>query len=98
MIGLSCVKALAPGGRIVFYGGTAGAWPEIQPAALFFKQGSIMGSTMGSPSDFKEMLDFLNEHKIIPVVSDVFKIDACTEAFKHMEEGKQAGKIVFDMA
>jgi hypothetical protein len=30
-------------------------------------------------------------------VSDVFAIDECATAFKHMEEGKQAGKIIFDL-
>jgi D-arabinose 1-dehydrogenase-like Zn-dependent alcohol dehydrogenase len=57
-------RVLANGGRIVFYGGTAGAWPKIQPAALFFKQGTIMGSTMGSPADFATMIDFVNEHQV----------------------------------
>jgi D-arabinose 1-dehydrogenase-like Zn-dependent alcohol dehydrogenase len=35
--------------------------------------------------------------QLVPIVSDVFSIDECATAFKHMEEGKQAGKIVFDL-
>jgi D-arabinose 1-dehydrogenase-like Zn-dependent alcohol dehydrogenase len=88
---------LAPGGRIVFYGGTAGAWPKINPALLFFKQGRIEGSTMGSPSDFKAMVKFVDKHKLVPVVSNVFDLAQCQDAFEFMEQGRQTGNIVFSV-
>ncbi|MEL6987179.1 MAG: zinc-binding dehydrogenase, partial [Bacteroidota bacterium] len=54
------------GGRIVLYGGTKGNWEKINPAHVFFKQLSILGSTMGSDQDFEQMLALVNQHKIVP--------------------------------
>jgi len=91
------LHALANGGRVVFYGGTAGSWPKINPALLFFKQARVEGSTMGSPSDFRAMLDFVEEHQIVPVVSDTFSLEQCKEAFEFLEAGNQTGNVVFDV-
>lgn len=87
------VKLANPGGRIVFYGGTNGNI-QINPQLVFWKQISILGSTMGSDQDFTEMLEFVNFHKIIPKVDSIFPINEFDKAFKKMESGDQFGKIV----
>ena len=88
------LRVLAPAGRFVFYGGTAGKWPEILPQRLFFKQVSILASTMGSPKDFSEMLGFVDQHKIRPIVDGVFPLQEGVEAFRRLESGAQMGKVV----
>jgi len=87
------LKLANPGGRIVFYGGTNGNI-QINPQTVFWKQLSILGSTMGSDQDFAEMLEFVNFHKIIPRVDSIFPINEFDKAFKKMESGDQFGKIV----
>lgn len=87
-----------PGGRIVVYGGTAGPIGNIAPQKLFWKQVSILGSTMGSESDFHNLLRLVRERELVPVVDEVFPFDEALEGAKKMEAGKQFGKIVVSMA
>ena len=47
----SFISLIGSGGRIVFFGGTNGSWPSIKPQHLFFKQASILATTMGSPRE-----------------------------------------------
>jgi NADPH:quinone reductase-like Zn-dependent oxidoreductase len=84
----------APGGRIVFFGATRGNAPDVALRKVFWKQLSLLGSTMGSPSDWAAMTEFVGRHAVRPVVSDVFPIARGPEAFSLMEKGGQFGKIV----
>lgn len=89
------VKVSNPGARIVFYGGTAGKIEGLNPQPVFWRQISLLGSTMGSPADFKAMIDFVTEYKITPVIDSVLPFDQLNEGFKKMAKGDQFGKIVF---
>ncbi len=90
----SLVKLANLGGRIGIYGGTMGVVPNLSPQPIFWKQLSILGSTMGSDRDFAAMLDFVSQHKIVPVVDAVFDLKDGASAFERMEQGGQFGKIV----
>ncbi len=92
------IKLAKPGGRIGIYGGTNGAVPNFSPQPVFWKQLSILGSTMGSDQDFGAMLDFVNFHKFVPVVDTVFSLEDGGGAFERMEKGAQFGKIVLEIA
>jgi zinc-binding alcohol dehydrogenase/oxidoreductase len=83
-----------PGGRIVFFGGTAGNIPELNARPIFWKQLQLLGTTMGTQEDFKAMLDFVHAHKIVPVVDEVFPLSDAQKAFDKMGAAKQFGKIV----
>ena len=83
-----------PGGRIVVYGATQGNPANIIARRIFWKQLNLLGSTMGSPADFNEMIKFVNHHKIKPIVDKVFAFNEGEMAMQRMEEGKQFGKIV----
>lgn len=84
----------APGGRIVFFGGTAGNLPELNGRRIFWKQLNVMGTTMGSPADFRNMLAFVNKHKIRPVIDSSFPLDAVNTAFKRLVAPEAFGKII----
>ncbi len=87
-----------PGGRIVFFGATRGNTPELALRKIFWRQLNLLGSTMGSPLDFRAMLDFVNQHRITPVISETFPLDRVSEAFDLMDHGGQFGKIVVSLA
>lgn len=90
----SLVDLAAPGGRIAFFGATRGN-PNVLPMRkIFWRQLSLLGSTMGSPSDWASMLAGVERHRIKPVVGEVFAFDRAAEAFGLMERGGQFGKIV----
>jgi len=83
-----------PGARIVFFGGTAGDIPAINGRKIFWKQLQILGTTMGTSTDFEHMLSFMNQHQIVPVIDEVFPLTEADKAVKKMEHSSQFGKIV----
>jgi zinc-binding alcohol dehydrogenase/oxidoreductase len=83
-----------PGARIVFFGATAGSIPELNPRVLFSKQIQLLGTMMGSPDDFTAMLNLVNEHKIVPVVDEVFPLGNAQQAVDKMGNSAQFGKVV----
>ena len=93
----SLIDLASPGGRIVFFGATTGMVPEFNSRKVFWKQLSLLGTTMGSPEDFAGMLATVGRHAIKPVVSDAFPLARASEAFALMERGGQFGKIVVTM-
>lgn len=91
-IGRLC-DAAAPGGRIVLYGATRGE-AVVPLRKIYWRNLSLLGSTMGSPADWAAMVRFVAEHRIRPVVGDAFPLARADEAFGRMERGEQFGKIV----
>ncbi len=85
---------LRTGGKIVIFGGTAGKIPELTAAKLFWNQASVLGTTMGSPQDFENMMNFVQAHNLEPVIDKIFPMVDAELAFKHMENHEQFGKIV----
>lgn len=88
------INVVKPGGRIVFYGATQGNPSGLNARKVFWNQIKLLGSTMGSDLDFKEMLDFVNKHQIHPVLDHVFSMEEAEKAFDRMKNGQQLGKIV----
>lgn len=88
------IELAKPGGRIVFYGGTNGNIPELLPAKIFWKQLDIKGSTMGSDKEFVQLVHFFDNHKIKPVISEVFSLLEVEKAIRKLDEPNQFGKIV----
>lgn len=88
------IDAAAPGARLAFYGATRGNVPEVALRKIFFRQLSLLGSTMGSPADWQAMVGFVSHHQLKPIVSDTFSLPQAAEAFALMERGGQMGKIV----
>jgi D-arabinose 1-dehydrogenase-like Zn-dependent alcohol dehydrogenase len=83
-----------PGGRMVYFGATAGDMPAIPGRKVYWKQLQILGTTMGTAVDFKNMVDFVNEHQIIPVIDEVFALADAGKAVEKMGASSQFGKIV----
>jgi zinc-binding alcohol dehydrogenase/oxidoreductase len=89
------LELAAPGGRIVFFGATRGNPPVLPMRKVFWRQISLLGTTMGSPADWRAMIEFITLHyHLKPVISEVFPFDRVGEAFALMERSGQFGKIV----
>jgi len=86
----ACVRK---GGRIILCGVTTGAKAETDLRALYWNQLTVLGSTMGSDEDFRQMLRAVTVNELRPVVDEVFPLDRVREAMAKMETGKQFGKI-----
>lgn len=88
------VNIVRPGGRIVVYGASRGAVPSLNIHRIFWKQIHLVGSTMGTASNFADMLTFVSKYHIVPVVDSVFAFEESPLAFDRMKQSKQFGKIV----
>jgi len=88
------MQAVARGGRIVIVGNTSGPKADIDIRYIFGKQISLIGSTMGSHQDFRDVLKLLWTGKIKPVIHQIMPLSEGRAAYKIMQEGKQFGKIV----
>jgi len=88
---------MSPRGRMVMYGGTRGNINELSPQRIFWKQLDILGSTMGSPDDFSNMVDFVNTYKIKPIVSHTFQLSEVNDALAILAEGDQFGKVCIEI-
>lgn len=86
-----------PGARIGFYGASLGKVNGLSLQPIFWKQISLLGSTMGSPKEFRAMLNFVQKQDIIPVIDSVFPLSDGKKAFEKMANGTQFGKVVLDV-
>ncbi|KAI1811851.1 NAD(P)-binding protein [Poronia punctata] len=93
-------RILKSGGVISSYGMTIGPKMDWLMLAVL-KNIELRGSTMGSRREFADMVAFVREHRIRPVVSRVAKgLDNMAEIealFKDIREGAQFGKLVIEI-
>lgn len=88
-----CLAAVRPGGRVVSYGATTGP-ANFEVRRLFFKQLDVLGSTMGTAEDFRELLALVGAGQLRPLVDTVLPLAEAAAAYDRMEKGEQMGKIV----
>ena len=89
------LDAARPEGRIVVCGATTGPNPPAALHRVWWKQLSILGSTMGTPDDFLGVYELIASGKARPVVDHVFPLAEARAAHERLEAGEQLGKIVF---
>ena len=89
-----CLKALGIRGRLVSYGATTGARGSTEIRVLFWKQLDIMGSTMGTPTEFREAMRVVFDGHVKPVIHEVIPLKDARRAHEILEAGKAFGKLV----
>ena len=88
------IRALAKGGRLVTCGGTSGPICETDVRQVFWKQVSIIGSTMASNAEFAEVMGQLFRGRLKAIVDSVSPLKDGIAAQERLAAGKQFGKIV----
>ncbi|MFM8154607.1 MAG: zinc-binding dehydrogenase [Actinomycetes bacterium] len=88
------LRSLRPGGRIVISGATSGQMPPAQLNRVFFLQLEIIGSTMGTLDELRDLVDLLVRTGVRPVIDRVLPMEQAAEAFAIMNEGSVHGKLV----
>ena len=91
---MSSILAAAKGGRIVTCGATSGPNPKDELRQVFWKQLTILGSTMANDREFRALLSAVAAGRLKPKVDRVFPLSRAGEAYRLMEEGAHHGKIV----
>jgi NADPH:quinone reductase-like Zn-dependent oxidoreductase len=88
------MRSLRPGGSIVISGATSGPNPPADLNRLFFLQLRIIGSTMGTIGELRELVDLLVRTGVRPIIDRVLPMDRAAEAFELMNDGDVRGKLV----
>lgn len=88
------LRALAVGGRLVTYGATSGAAGRTEIRRVFWKQLSILGTTMGAPAEYRRVMRLVFEGRLSPVVHEVMPLEDARRAHEMLESGGVFGKLV----
>ncbi len=91
------IKATANGGRIAVAGASSGYEGLLPFAHLFYRQLSLLGSTMASKSRLFPILRFVEEGRLKPVVGAVLPLEAAGEGHRLLEERQVFGKVVLEI-
>lgn len=90
----NCIRSLARGGAFVTAGATSGPAPAADLARLFWNQLRMLGSTMGSNDEFREVCALFLRGRIEPRVDRVYPVERAREAWERLEAAEQMGKLV----
>lgn len=89
-----CLRALAPLGRLVTSGATTGSRGTTEIRLVFWKQLSILGSTMGSPTEFRRVMRLVFDGALNAVIQEVIPLGEAARAHALLESGEVFGKVV----
>jgi NADPH:quinone reductase-like Zn-dependent oxidoreductase len=91
------LQAVRAQGRVAICGATTGPNPKAALHRVWWKQLTILGSTMGTKADFEGAYQLVASGKAKPVVDSVFPLADARAAHERMESGEQFGKIVLSI-
>ncbi len=88
--------SLADGGRLVTVGATTGWDPPTDLRHVFYRQLSVLGSTMGSKGELFQVLRFVEQGRLRPVLDRVLPLAEAAQAQELLVSRAQFGKIVLN--
>ena len=91
------LAAVRSGGRVVVCGATSGPNPPAQLHRFWWKQLTVMGSTMGTRDDFLGAYELVRSGRVGVHVDRVFPLAEIRAAHERLEAGEQLGKIVLSI-
>jgi NADPH:quinone reductase-like Zn-dependent oxidoreductase len=94
---MQSLRSLRKGGRLLTVGNSGGPKFEIDNRYLFAKHLSILGSTMSTLSEFKEVMDLIVAGKLKPVIDKTFPLKDAAIAQERLWRNENFGKITLDI-
>jgi NADPH:quinone reductase-like Zn-dependent oxidoreductase len=88
------LQAVRPHGRVAVCGATTGPNPKAALHRIWWKQLTILGSTMGTKADFEGAFELVKSGRARPVVDSVFSLAEARAAHERVETGDHFGKVV----
>jgi NADPH:quinone reductase-like Zn-dependent oxidoreductase len=94
---MQSLRALRKGGRLLTVGNSGGPKFEIDNRYVFAKHLSILGSTMSTLSDFKEVMDLIVAGKLKPVIDKTYPLAQAARAQERLWKNENFGKITLEI-
>ena len=88
------LQVAAQRGRVAVIGATSGPNPPANLHRIWWKQLTVVGSTMGTREDFAAVYELVASGRAEPVVDQAFPLAEAAAAHEHLEAGRQLGKVV----
>ncbi|MBM6545417.1 zinc-binding dehydrogenase [Janibacter sp. YIM B02568] len=91
------IAAARPGGRVVVLGASRAEQATLDIRPYYFGQYELIGTTMGSPRDMRDLLALVAAGELRPPpIAQVHRLDDAAVAHAALESGSAIGKIVLD--
>lgn len=94
---MQSLRALRKGGRLLTVGNSGGPKFEIDNRYMFAKHLSIIGSTMSTLSEFKEVMDLIVAGKLKPVMDKMYPLKDAALAQERLWRNENFGKLTLDI-
>ena len=94
---MQSLRALRKGGRLLTVGNSGGPKFEIDNRFMFAKHLSIIGSTMSTLAEFKEVMDLIVSGKLKPVIDTTFPLKDASVAQERLWRNENFGKITLEI-
>jgi NADPH:quinone reductase-like Zn-dependent oxidoreductase len=91
------LRALKKGGRLLTVGNSGGPRFEIDNRYIFAKHLSIIGSTMSTLADFKQVMDLIVDGKLKPVLDKTYPLQDAAAAQERLWRNENFGKITLEI-
>jgi NADPH:quinone reductase-like Zn-dependent oxidoreductase len=88
------LRVVRPGGTVVVSGATSGPNPPAQLNRIFWRQLSILGSTMGTRDELSQVVELCARGRLRPLIDSVRPLAEAADAFAMLAGGERRGKIV----
>jgi NADPH:quinone reductase-like Zn-dependent oxidoreductase len=88
------MRCLAWGGRLAICGATSGSDFRVDLKQIFFKNLSILGTTMGSKADLIRIVELIGQGKLKPVIDSEFPMSELPQAHARLESRAAFGKVI----
>lgn len=92
------VDGARPGGRIVAVGKAVSDVASVRVQSLYWKQVDLLGSSMGSPADFRELLRHVEANGWAPHIDSTYTLEDISAAYRRLDSVERVGKVVIDLA
>jgi NADPH:quinone reductase-like Zn-dependent oxidoreductase len=88
------LRSLKPGGKLVTCGATSGPNPPADLNRIFFLQMQVLGSTMGTRDELRDLIAFLHATGLRPHIDRTVPLAEARDGLAAMAAGDLVGKIV----
>ncbi len=95
---MQSLRALRKGGRLLTVGNSGGPRFEIDNRYMFAKHLSIIGSTMSTIYDFKEVMDLIVGGKLKPILDKTYPLKDAGLAQERLWKNKNFGKLTLEIS
>ena len=94
---MQSLRALRKGGRLLTVGNSGGPKFEIDNRYMFARHLSIIGSTMSTLTEFREVMDLIVAGKLKPVMDQTFPLKDAAHAQERLWRNENFGKVTLDI-